>query len=288
MSRNKGNKPLIGRFETLADFVDAAENGRQVNAANASHTAHHMEANRAEWYGIDNAPTLPEVAAVVRSGWQDGAARTARASDALDVPRVPSIRRRRIRGDHGDAIDIDRVYSGALDTAWSRVARAECSAPPRVLIAVDSIAIAYQRAEAMFWKGAAATALADALTAAGYAVKCISAFEGNNYGHRVSCRVTCKDYRAPWDLATAAASLALPGFFRALGHAWYTRHATWECGPGMTVLTLTEKHLRDDGDVDASHVFIAHQLITNKNEAIAWIRKCIARLNNAGAEAIAA
>lgn len=78
-----------------------------------------------DWYGKD-CSSIPEFMYNVEHGWpalteavQKKAAKLTMQPDVLPPMLVQSSRRKRVRADSGNELDIHRVYQGQLDTAWS-------------------------------------------------------------------------------------------------------------------------------------------------------------------------
>lgn len=255
-----------GRFDSIEEFVAQAFNP----VRNRDAVMRFAQENRGDWYGTgERSSRADDVRRLISGGWSSGAERIARFAAGLEVPVIASVRRRGVWTDYGDSVDMQRVYAGQLDTAWRRTIRTNYQQPPRVCIAADCIAQGGKRAEDMFWQGAAVAALADVLTQAGYSVQCISGFRGTYGAELNDVQVIVKDYAAPWSLADAASSLALPGFFRAIGHMWSLGHCNQSRGNvGMNVCTLSLSHIDAP---EAKKVFLAPQALSNEHAAKAWI-----------------
>lgn len=277
---------LIGRYDSLDAYMAAVMQPVK-NKANASESDKFTKGHRdADWYGmeqVDGGTDIGNLNSMVHNGWERGVNKMLPLLGNMEVPPVMSVKRRRVRGDRGDQIDMGRVYAGELDTAWSRVARRSVVSPYRVIIVLDTIASACVDADAMFWRNAAAVALSDHLSAAGYAVKVIAAFEGqsilNGRGQsaRVSMQVIIKEYNQPWDLNNAA-MVAMPGFFRGIGHLWYYNNGKDSLSSsGMRVNDVTKVDIEDH---DAPHVFIPPRSVSNMQGAEAWIKSTVDELNN--------
>jgi hypothetical protein len=224
----------------------------------------------ASWYGA-GCETGRAVLKVVREGWPEGARMVADLLDKTSAATaVPLDRRRRmIRTDQGDSLDMVAVYRGHLDRAWSRAVRRTSRGPQRVSILANMLCSGFESALVLAWRGAAAVAIADRLTAAGYQVRIVVGFGGRCKGEKVSCRITVKDHGGPLDEATAAA-VAVPGFFRALGHAWTAAHHPDRIGsPGMSVQSC---------DLEADEIVLSHE-IRDESSAVAAIDSAIERVN---------
>lgn len=265
---------ITARFDSLAEFVEQAFKPERNHGIVKTFAAE----NRGDWYGLANKNAKADhVRNAINNGWLEGADKIANFAGQLEVPKLSSVRRRPKWCDQGDSVDMDRVRAGQLDQAWRRTTRQLGGQPPRIVIAVDSIASGGKDADQMFWQGAAAAALGDALVAAGYVVKCISGFRGRNgCGDTMDVQVTVKEYSAPWSLADAASSLALPGFFRAIGHIWQAGHASGALyNVSMQVLSMSRSHVDAE---DAQKVFLAPQDLNSLNTAKVWIESCLREL----------
>lgn len=268
----------VNRY-TFADLVQFTEMAVKPKAGGRSYGGSYGP----EWLGLKPGQgySVQAVAKIVNEGWQDGADRLKAAVKALSPPVPVNIRRRPAWGEQGDEVCMDRVRAGRLDQAWRFTPRTAVGSGKRnVTVVVDSIAAAVIGADTMFWRGAAAVSLAETLTDAGYNVQMVSAFRGQCQD-TVVCRVVVKPYTAPFDLLTAAACLAMPGFFRCLGHAWGYGHLVLNreiFGGGWYVDQL------QDGDVadlaDGSVLFIADQNICDAAQAQAWVDDCVTNLQS--------
>jgi hypothetical protein len=82
--------------------------------------------------------------------------------------------------------------------------------------------------------------------------------------------VIVKPYSAPLDLNSLAATTALPGFFRALGHAW--------AGGSMSVPQLKASDVTDESD-KAMGVIISQQVLDAKS-ATDCVNKTVEQLDS--------
>lgn len=171
------------------------------------------------WYGIAGGGNA--VRDTIANGWPDGAQRMESALTAHVPVVVTGIKRRRVRADFGDSIDMQRVYRGELGTAWERTTRQRGHGGKNtVTMYVDVAANCSTEAETLFWRGAAALAVADALTQGGYSVQITAGAYGRNV-EEASKRwlwhtVLVKPANAPLDKSALASVLCLAGYFRTL------------------------------------------------------------------------
>lgn len=262
---------MKAHFDSVCEYVHEALNPVRNRAGWA--TWEHY--NDADWAGMGGPCKLSDVAETTTTGWQAGADKLIKAQESMDIPRLPSIRRHAVWSDRGDEIDMPRVYSGRLDSAWRRTQKSKASSGvPRVRIVADCMAAGSVNAEDMFWRGAAAVILCDALTAAGYAVEMLSAFHGSD--HEVS--VTVKPFNGPCAMTDLAATTASPAFFRIIGHAFVAGHFDQSGNGSMSVHSIEEWP-----SDDVAKCFIVPHSITTREECAAWVAKSVLELDQAKA-----
>jgi hypothetical protein len=264
------------RYDSIADFVEAM----RATPNNPINTQLHQNWGFTEFnpsfYGADCA-TGNDVQKKMADGWDKGRDRLNDFRSKLtDIELPPTDRRRKPRrGDHGDVLDIHAVYAGRLDTAWTRAVRTSTFGPQRVEIVANMLCSGAAHADVLFWRGAAAVALADLLETAGYMVRLVVIFGGktmpyNGNGEKVSCRVTVKDHGNPLDV-TSTSAVIMPGFFRALGHAWIAGHCIREMSAsGISV---------EQGIVDNGELLLSHK-VHDHGTALAFVNDTIARINS--------
>lgn len=244
-------QPVALAFDNARAFMQWTTDGQCTNPENIGRINEITNKNGGpEWYGLPGHVNAKGIESLVNDGWTDGANKAQRNADSVHVAPARSTKRRRVRGDYGDSLDVDRLYSGQLDTAWIRTARASSVQPPRIRIATNMATPGIADAETLFWRGAASLALASRLITAGYTVQLVTAFVGtyrptNGFPEsRFSITVTAKDFRAPMDVATLAATTALAGFFRAHGFLALLKSAPHPLAYGLgTPATLKESDL---------------------------------------------
>ena len=125
------------------------------------------------WLGVDDG--YEGVYRRVRNGWPELREATTRMMKGieLELPMLPSyamLRKRKIRrDDHGDQLDMPRVWNGELETAWSRPARTERMSVDtrRITLAFDVTANASIKNSQAMWRAALCMLLVDAMARAG-------------------------------------------------------------------------------------------------------------------------
>lgn len=265
-----------GRYDSIADFLDSLRPEVIRNKANLDTLKDWAETGQRgntygnNWYGA-GCKTGADVQRLMRQGWSDGIAKIDKLRDDLShVEMVPITRKRKmIRTDAGDELNMAHVYQGRLDTAWTTTRRQVTRGPQKIDLCVNMICSGAEDADVLFWRGAAAAVLADLLETSGYMVRLVVGFGGQHDTGRVSCRITVKDYGMPLDISATSATI-LPGFFRALGHAWVPATSTKRVNnPGMYVKEV---------DYEAGELKLSHN-VRDRNSAIAFVNKTIADLN---------
>jgi hypothetical protein len=272
----------------LGDYVALISAGKCVNPANESSLKSWREQAGHGWCGTGTAmkegetPTQTTLR-LIREGWDEGVKLMDSVAGSVEIPTPLSIRRRNVWSDQGDEVEMQRVWQGQLDTAWRRVAKPLGMGPKRVRVVIDSIASGGLDEEKMRWRGVAAMKLADALINAGYSVQVESAFKGTDDEEWVA-RVIVKEYTAPLDLSSLAATTALPAFFRALGHDWHfipSKRRIRDVGYGVS--TLNKDDVADSGD--EAPIFLASQKLTTDAKAAEWVAECVKELQSEMEEA---
>lgn len=92
-----------------------------------------------------------------------------RLSKKIQLPRLAGIRRRKVWSDLGSEVSMTRLYEGS-DRFWrgSKAAYSPAGGMTSVEVLVQVSAAWHRTPDQIMWRGAAALALADALTEAGY------------------------------------------------------------------------------------------------------------------------
>ena len=166
------------------------------------------------WLGV---ATVNELRSVLTKGYPAGVAKLSKLTVG-DLLAPQDIRRRRVRSDQGDELDMQAVFRGDLSRAWSRTKRQSRTSVRSVSIVIDLAGNANVTSNELFWRGAAGLRLADELTTAGYSVAVYGAAGASNIteegSHNVCQLVEIKAEDAPMDMDRLASLTCLAGFFR--------------------------------------------------------------------------
>lgn len=265
------------RYDTVEDVMRHAKEDACLTEQNTNGRKE-VEARRGDvsWYGLPGSNTAADIRRIISNGWTDGASRIAKLREQIEVPPLRSVRRRLVWTDQGDDLHMDRVYAGAIDSAWTRGKRRSTAAPKTIRIVVDGAANANVSAQTMVWRGIAALVVADALCEAGHNVEVGAAYSSQEMGVQIAAYVVTKPVTAPLDISSLAATTALTGFFRSvifqLFYAKYP-HDTWGLGQHVKITTdMLEEHFPDDSG--ETHVATAD--VSSKKAAQAWVNETLA------------
>jgi hypothetical protein len=237
------------------------------------------------WYGV---ASLAEVKRILKEGYTEGAKQVDElyAAIAPSLPRAVDYRRKRIRADQGDSLDIHAVNRGALDKAWETSKRQAQAGTGLVRIVVDICGNGHVSASQLQWRGIAALALSRAMVKAGYSVEIVAGQAGAgafdaDYGLHGVITVTVKPRYAAVDTATLAATVCLPGFFRYIGFASIIKQADdigADACSGLgravkleTVLPVPEK---------ISQVIVP-ETVNSRDDAVRWATEAVTLLQGA-------
>ena len=181
--------------------------------------------NKSVWLS-PNGSTNVEIEEFCKTGWQEGSDKALKLINTISLPIVESVKRKRVRSDRGDELDIHQVYRGELNKAWKRTKRLSKKAPKRFTLVARIGANASTQSDELFWRGVSTLALATVLSKAGHSVEIIGYIQNNGcYGSKANSSrldiVTIKSFQNPLDIDALANVLCLSGFFRHfLFRAW--------------------------------------------------------------------
>ncbi len=259
------------RYDSIAEFLSAAQAPCRVPANTSLRdgflgTYH----GTSGWYGAGCA-SGHDVIRTMTEGWPEGRERLNELRFKLGhIEAAPvDMRRRPIRMDRGDNLDMGAVYSGRFDICWRTARRQSTNGPQRVDIVANMICSGSQHSDVLFWRGAAAAVLTDILETAGYMVRLVVIFGGNAEQEKCSCRITVKDHGMPFDV-TSVSAVILPGFFRALGHSWIQIHCPHKRQMGGISV--------GQGIVEDAEMLVTHT-VRDHGTAIAFVNEQIAKIN---------
>jgi len=227
----------------------------------------HMHGSSIKWHGVEGG--VPRVLEIRERGWPDGYKRAQETiGEIAELPQLMDFRRKRRFADHGDQIHMDRVMAGRLDIAWESRKR-EASAGmgmgvTRIMVGIG--ATASYSAEQMYWRGAVACLLADALEMSGRPVEIIAyshvAGSYPRYKHKNRCDIiTLKQADQMLDIDTIAACTAMAGYFRHFVFKARLSDPKRLCADNMgtTINMPPEGYYDRDNDIVIDNVWTQHE-----------------------------
>lgn len=176
---------------------------------------------RPSFVGVEEGTTWADLRERFAHGLPAELARMREEIARTEVPVIKSVRRRGAWSEQGDELNRDRLYSGYGD-CWRTARRMATSAQPYIRVVAEIGGASNVKAADLFYSGAAACALSEALVAAGYEVEILggiftrSATEtarGVQAWDNVTT-VVVKGFQAPLALPPVLAALASSPFFR--------------------------------------------------------------------------
>lgn len=262
------------RYAALREYIDAAK-GTPRNPAN-KHLTDMADGddglgNGAHWA---DATGTTDAVAKLTAPYEAGAAiinRIEKAAANIKLPPQMDTRRRRVRGDQGDELDIHAVWRGQSATAWARMGKRQVTAPPMVSIVINSIISADNDKTVISYRGAVGIVLCQLLERFGYRVRLVVARGGTTFSdskEKFSCRTTIKDYGKPLDRETVACATH-PAMQRVLGLRWSWVHMQGKGSIGGNSVGEAAK--------DANEIFISAE-VKDERTAIAKIQSVIKQL----------
>lgn len=285
--QNANGKKITEGVYTLNEFLTAAAQP-VANPANADAMTSWIEGNQWGWMGLDGEHKPGEnhftaTARLCREGYRKGVDLMAKVADKITAPTPKTVRRYQRWQEHGDDVEMQRIWAGSLDNAWRGTHRDTRHGPQRVRILIDAIESGGNGADGMRWRGVAALKLSDLLTEAGYSVQVESVIscKDSSSDRLFKLRTIVKEYEQPLDVLTLAATTCLPAFFRSLMHTWGLAVAVNNrYGVSYQVRTPDAGEF-PDGD-ESCKVFVIPGKMNDAEKASACITDIIETLDKAG------
>lgn len=269
-------------FDSLSDFRALTP------AASSAEAFQHLGRHSGGWQ-FGSAGSLEGYETRMSKGWAAGAEKLS-AIACREAPTPTDVRRRPVRADQGDEYDIHTAWRGQLDRAWTRRVRRTTLAPKRITILSMVAGACVQNEDQFFWRGGAATRLADALSAAGHAVQIVVAcVSGRVVGETpMAYSFTLKPFEQPMDVSAVAAVLCQVGFHR---YEFFKAMASLEgCESrfGWNVkaeLLGIARVVAEDYGRDA---YVLPYDVDTEDKAAKWVNSTLDQIEGADAELLAA
>lgn len=217
------NLQRIGRIEhVIYDSLEELEQValplcKQHNMHAYKSSIHHDGFSALTWYGFNGDGN--QAREKILHGWSELLERLRPMMSRLELSEAVSphravVRRRKMkRGDHGDFLDINRVNSGELDTAWTRPKRLNLYGVTdrRATIVVNVSASADTKFDETLWRAATAIKICDLLQSSGRSVEIYSGNSARNVNYQTDQNAYCriKEYLQPLQVERLAAMVSL-------------------------------------------------------------------------------
>ena len=176
------------------------------------------------WFGDSSYSTGRDCLEPLARGWPKGLARADEELGKINLPRLPSVKRKRIRKDFGDELDVHRSMMGQHDKAWGTTMRTrkKANAGGRITLFYNMGINAGQHSDELFWRGALAAKLIDALEETGRRVQLLvyattRSWSENGGTPDIVTSVVVKQYNQTMAIDKVMATTAFAAFWRVIG-----------------------------------------------------------------------
>lgn len=208
-------------------WFDSMSEARDRTVAASEQAELRAQFRNPRWMGC----TYEEMEDRIEHGWSEGAAMlNSMARDVQDLEVMPANaivrKRKRARGDSGDVLQMSRVWSGQLDTAWDRMRKISITGRSNryVSIFINFWSNASVKWRETLWRGVAALKLCDALQRSGRQVRIsvgmVSQDAYKDYRGKCVHAVRVKDYLQPLNVDSLAL-MSTAMFLRTIGWRMY-------------------------------------------------------------------
>lgn len=200
-------------------------------------------------------------------------------SSQISVPSLTGVRRRLCRSFEGDDLNVERIWQGDLNTAWTKAKRLETQGPKRILVCLEISAPAIVKAESLSWRGAAAVSLAKALADAGHVVqleaRCLNELIDSS---KTMCEMSlvAKGATEAFDEHKLASIFCSAMFFRGvvLKHFTYSAEQRLDLGISFS----RDVDLKGTSEAFDCLVGLSREQVKDKESAQSWINKQMEKL----------
>jgi hypothetical protein len=265
------------QFDGVQDFVNLPN--PKSNEDNIQYW-NGFEMNKKSTWLSPNGNTRKDIERFSKTGWTYGSKKSSDMINGLALPHVKSVKRKRVRAEQGDELDIHQVYRGQISTAWKRTKRLSRKTPKRFTLVCRLGGSCGISSSELLWRGVATLALATALTKAGHAVE-IKAFSMNSGVYpsaKIKDRldiVTVKSFSNPLDIDALANVLCLAGFFRHyIFKAWLQKE--YRCPSGLG--SMRNKDLQFKQSRQSTVIDVPQNRVQNKYNVERWLKETVEAL----------
>ena len=261
-----------GTFATSSKNID--QKNRELYPTQYNYDQEH-------WLG---ASSIEEVNQRLKLGWSTGVDKLQEL--AIKEINPQSLKRRKIRADQGDELDIHAVYRGDLSRAWTKTKKMNVNGVrnKNVTLFCNLTCMGKTHSSELFFRGASILKITEALTEVGYNVS-IYGFDSNvNCGVDSSYRksfdivqfVEIKSLDSPLDLSNLASLVCMPAYKRMYFHTGIVEESdrrNLKIRSGLGQIAHGEENIK--ASIEMLGCFADFQfiqpMVNNKSEAEAWI-----------------
>lgn len=270
-TKEKGNMVSV-HFDSLMEFMDYVNTDGISDLDMRQDAQYNMTTrkneDRGDWYGNTN-ETAKDVMNHALLGDSELYTSLQSKINIIDkrireVPldyenQVLRVKRKKVRADFGDELDIHKVYQGQCDTAWTTTKRFEVDSKVHLInIVVDISGHCGIKVKDSLWRAAVAVKLTDQLIKAGKSVKLsVGAITQDTWRGKsglLTSTIAIKNYNENLSLERVAA-MSNVSFFRTALFATMSVPEYPLLGSKGRPVSITEKnmplHLKED--IDAGH-----------------------------------
>lgn len=241
---------LYHSYPSVYDLINTPASKRNADKFERVLAGRGSTSDNMSWLGVES---VEKFEACLKKGWPEGTAQMRDALENIEVPPIPSMRRKKRWSDAGDTVDIHRVNAGRIDKAWRTTKRAArlTTTGSHVTVAVDVCMNFNVDANAGMWRGAAACAIAEAAIKSGRQVRVVLVFGVVNSikhnsvkEHHISVEV--KDYTQTVSTDVLMTMASMAGFFRVEGFRAFMAQP-YKVADGLGQAVDFRRELLDDG-----------------------------------------
>lgn len=216
-------KTTVLNFGTIGEYNSLKASPANEELLKNQFAEHADGASCKSWFGTS---TMAEAEKILNIGWPDGVKQMKETIGQIKVGgEVKCVRKRMKYATSGEEVDYEKMMEGnpLCYKVWQYDEGYTTPTDKHIRIAIDMVASGWTRPDQMFWKGAAAAALADALEQSGRSVEIVGYFFSQGFSmsrphDRIFVNVVLKKEGEPLDLSRIvgltghAASLRILGF----------------------------------------------------------------------------
>ena len=219
MLRIADNKNTVILYDSIFEPASVTKFNRSKNKdifTNVTDRYGYSLSESRKWFGADSQKQYEDR---LIHGWGDGVDKLREIATKEIQPT--SLRKKRIRSDQGDELDIHAVYRGDLSRAWSKTKRQHKLGGMRSIALVCNLSCsADEDAKNLFFRGASVLKLTEALSEAGYSVAIYAATGSSGVGDGFNFVqvVEIKSEDHSLDVSSLASLIAMPAYKRVKLH----------------------------------------------------------------------